>query len=722
MAQIVKDTFASGGSFQDLTDHTGETGATWLPHPDYTGTIRISTSQTVFNNPVDTDEALYYASGKLVDGSGFIAKFGACCGTAAGETLSTGRITLTGGASGSVNTITVNGVNIIPGGAVAFDTSLALTANDIANQINTDSSTPEYRSVSGYPSAFADIKAAPGTGTGPNGLVVNSTRTTITATHTNMTGGAFTALDSGTGFCYGIKLEDKSFYRIRFNHGTSAWVLEKCVNGAISQLATASSTAIAPITEHAITVTLIVNGASHKVEVSSQSGLIHTLSATDSSIDLDDSYFGIWAHSSFGLATSGSGATLIGTKSAFMYGGTLFAAPSFLAGQHEVTVELPQFSISSEGETAGAGSASGTLAGTLTRPWASSFTNTLGPPPATLDGTLPEMTSSFSGVAGASGSISLVYTQISGAFLGLAADTGILSARCKPFTASFAGGVTALSGRMPRPWTSSYTGTYMPPGVLSGRLTKYSSAFTATTTFVGTLSARTKLYSASFSGKISQISRLSMLLPEPYGVFTAACAPSGALLLRTKSFVFSSTGRISVSGSFVGEFPEPITSFSSYKLYTTLAESLVVNTRTFAHSNYTYGFLSYAAYNGRLLGIKADGIYQLDIGDQDQTTNIDASIATGLVDYGVVNLKHLDAFYSTYRTDGKMKVYVATDEGTEYGYDILHYNSEVLKQRRVLIGKGLRGKNYKIRFTNVNGSDFEIDGVDLIVKVTKRGV
>lgn len=102
------------------------------------------------------------------------------------EVLATGTLTLATGAAGSVNTVTVNSIDIL-GGAVAFNGTLAQTATDVAAQINRNKSAPNY--VASAVGAVVTITALPGTGASVNGFVVAATLTTITVTSTNMAGG-----------------------------------------------------------------------------------------------------------------------------------------------------------------------------------------------------------------------------------------------------------------------------------------------------------------------------------------------------------------------------------------------------------------------------------------------------------------------------------------------------------------------------------------------------
>lgn len=140
------------------------------------------------------------------------------------EVLATGTVTLTGGASGSVDTVTVDGVNILTNGAVAFNTSLTQTAADVAAAINLSESFPEYTATSS--GAVVTISAARGSGTAPNTLAVSATLTTITASYGNMAGGVAAANGLSFGSAAAGALAKKSgeaWSGVNAATGTAGW-------------------------------------------------------------------------------------------------------------------------------------------------------------------------------------------------------------------------------------------------------------------------------------------------------------------------------------------------------------------------------------------------------------------------------------------------------------------------------------------------------------------
>jgi hypothetical protein len=110
-------------------------------------------------------------------------------GAATREVQATGTVALTGGGSGSVNTLTVNSIEIM-GSATSFNTSLIQTATDIVTKINNNPQNLLFTASNvGGTSATITITAKPGLGALPNGWVVASAVTTITKTDANMASG-----------------------------------------------------------------------------------------------------------------------------------------------------------------------------------------------------------------------------------------------------------------------------------------------------------------------------------------------------------------------------------------------------------------------------------------------------------------------------------------------------------------------------------------------------
>lgn len=151
------------------------------------------------------------------------------------EVQSVGSVDLTGGGSGSVDTITVNSIAVLPA-AVAFDTSLAVTAQNVCDAINNN---PKNYLFDAFVSDTdkINIRARPGLGALPNGWVVASTATTITKTDANMAGG----VDAANGLNWGdaadgaiVKDPDQVWSGVAAATGTAGWFrIEASVSDAL---------------------------------------------------------------------------------------------------------------------------------------------------------------------------------------------------------------------------------------------------------------------------------------------------------------------------------------------------------------------------------------------------------------------------------------------------------------------------------------------------------
>lgn len=150
------------------------------------------------------------------------------------EVQSIGSVDLTGGAAGSVDTITVNSIAILPA-AVSFNTSLAQTAADVVTAINNNPLNYLYETYVASTDVIT-IRAKPGLGALPNGWVVASTVTTITKTDNNMAGGvtAVNGLKWGDASANAIsKLSTQTWSGVAGNTGTAGWFrIEAAVSDA----------------------------------------------------------------------------------------------------------------------------------------------------------------------------------------------------------------------------------------------------------------------------------------------------------------------------------------------------------------------------------------------------------------------------------------------------------------------------------------------------------
>jgi len=101
------------------------------------------------------------------------------------ETRGAGTLTLAGSA-GSINTVTVNGLDVL-GGAVTYTTDMTTTAAAVAAQINANPKNKLF--VASAANAIVTLTAVAGLGALVNGWVVAYTATTMTATPANMSAG-----------------------------------------------------------------------------------------------------------------------------------------------------------------------------------------------------------------------------------------------------------------------------------------------------------------------------------------------------------------------------------------------------------------------------------------------------------------------------------------------------------------------------------------------------
>lgn len=135
----------------------------------------------------------------------------------------------------------------------------------------------------------------------------------------------------------------------------------------------------------------------------------------------------------------------------------------------------------------------------------------------------------------------------------------------------------------------------------------------------------------------------------------------------------------------------------------------VVNTSNTASSQYEqYGFNSFFTRDGKAYGVANDGIYLLE-GNTDNGTMIEALAEMGRSNFGSPQMKRVTNVYLGVDSDKTMYLKVNADN-QEYIYEMRN-NSEDINNKRVDIGRGLKGNYWNMTLLNRDGADFKLASV-----------
>lgn len=144
---------------------------------------------------------------------------------------------------------------------------------------------------------------------------------------------------------------------------------------------------------------------------------------------------------------------------------------------------------------------------------------------------------------------------------------------------------------------------------------------------------------------------------------------------------------------------------------------LVMNTKNMAVSEYDWsGFNSFAYFNGEYLGAKSGSIHVLS-GDDDAGSVIASEIKLGQIP--VDSIKPRDV-YVLGRATGMMALTIEADEDTEKEVKIA-YMLETLNLDRAKIPRGIKPTYFSLSLENKNGSDFDIDAIQIYAERLSRG-
>lgn len=243
------------------------------------------------------------------------------------------------------------------------------------------------------------------------------------------------------------------------------------------------------------------------------------------------------------------------------------------------------------------------------------------------------------------------------------------------------------------------------------------------------------LVAAGWDASVSDVAQLVEALNDRLEaaaalVEAALLADAASSALRIVSLVsdeIAANDEATAIGAFGAMVNDGATLFASIRLGGGEYSAWVVNTETNAPSEYrNFAFNSMVEFDGRYYGATDDGIYELDVGDDDEGDDIPAWIRTGLSNLGNGKMKRLPAMYLGYKSDGTLVLKVVTtgERGTkrEDWYQLTAQTAGDMREGRIKLGKGLKSVYWAFEIHNKSGSDFELDNVTLYPLVLDRRI
>lgn len=150
----------------------------------------------------------------------------------------------------------------------------------------------------------------------------------------------------------------------------------------------------------------------------------------------------------------------------------------------------------------------------------------------------------------------------------------------------------------------------------------------------------------------------------------------------------------------------------------------VMNSETTAVSWYSnFDFESLIQTPDGVFAVGPDGLYELE-GDTDDGLRIDAEVKSGFTDFGRDETKRVGAIYLGYTSQGGLSV-TAETQGSGHPPTVFHLeerDAAAPRNSRIVPGKGLRGRYWRLTIRNNNGSDFEIHDATVDLAVSSRRV
>lgn len=210
--------------------------------------------------------------------------------------------------------------------------------------------------------------------------------------------------------------------------------------------------------------------------------------------------------------------------------------------------------------------------------------------------------------------------------------------------------------------------------------------------FVGGIETTLRGIALAACGYTGVVGGASLILPVRTSLKSGYGQTSGGIQLTVPTLMLQATGVTGASG---------------------LSQAYALHLEAQALTEYTnFGLNSMATFNGVYLGATDAGIFAL-AGATDAGVAIDAVARVGVSDYGTAKLKRIERAYIGYRADGDMELRVITDDHQTRRYALKALSTPGIHGNHVRIGMGVQARYWQFEIANVNGSDFELNCLEI---------
>jgi len=149
--------------------------------------------------------------------------------------------------------------------------------------------------------------------------------------------------------------------------------------------------------------------------------------------------------------------------------------------------------------------------------------------------------------------------------------------------------------------------------------------------------------------------------------------------------------------------------------------SLCMNVNNFTVTQYSnFNFNSIVQFQGVSYAANESGIFSLGNDQTDNGIDIPAFFEFWIGDSATLNLKRIRALHFGLEANGDMTVEVTDDDGTSKEYDITVLKTDTVgvagytqHGHRIFVERTHKGRYWKTKVSNVDGSDFSIDRIDV---------